>query len=237
MFSYFFCLVLIFNHINVIFLLETFPFLSILLSKQFIFTQVNQVFNLIWFCSFFWSSIFVFPLVSYHLKCFFSSSWYKYQLKFYINLVNFFVLLFLSFYFVTHFILIPKLLFFLLQWDVINKNSLVLVEAEISLFFYVIWSTNLKLLFSFVFSFFILILWIIFHFLSINSLYELIRTHKKLILFKILCLCFFLIPPDFTFQLFLTVILYLKMELLLLIICIKLYNSHQKRILKDKCQL
>lgn len=236
MFSYFFCLILVFNNINIIFLFETFPFLSILLSKQFIFTQVNQLFNLIWFCSLFWSSIFILPLVSYHLRYFFASSWYLYQLELYINLVNSFVFLFWCFYLTTHFIVIPKLLVFLLKWEVINKYSLLQIEAKISLFFYIIWSTNLKLTFSFIFSFVLLVLLTVFRFLTINSLYKLIKRYKKLVIFKLLCLCFFLIPPDFTFQLFLTISIGLGMELLLLMICVRLYNS-QKSTLKDKCLL
>lgn len=225
LFSYFFCLTLIFTHINIIFLFETFPFLSILINKRFIFTQVTQVFNLVWFCCFFFSSIFTFPLVSYHLKCFFSSSWYKYQVNLYNKVLNGFGSLFLISYVSTHFIIIPNLLMFLLCWEIKDKNSLLQIEAEISLLFYVVWSLNLKLIFSLIFSIFLLTLLTFSIFLKITNLYKLTIKSKNIIIFVFICFLFLFIPPDLILQFFWTIASYLVMEFFFFLICTKLYNN------------
>lgn len=225
LFSYFFCLTLIFTHINTIFLFETFPFLSILINKRFIFTQVTQLFNLVWLCCFFFSSIFTFPLVGYHLKCFFSSSWYNYQVNLYSKVFNFYGSLFIIFYASTHFIIIPNLLMFLLCWETKDKNSFLQIEAEISLLFYVVWSLNLKLIFSLLSSFFLLALLTFSIFLKITDLYKIIIKFKNIIIFVLICFLFLFIPPDLFLQFFLTIASYLVIELFYFFICTKLYNN------------
>jgi len=46
-FSYFLCVIIIFNNINTFFLFETLPFLSVETDKRFIITQITQLFNTI----------------------------------------------------------------------------------------------------------------------------------------------------------------------------------------------
>ena len=229
--SYLCCIAVLLNHINTVFLFEALPFLFTLSNKRFIFTQTIELFNLVWFCCIFLSSIFIFPLVSYHINLFFISSWHNYQSSLYNKLIHFYFTLFILFYFIIHFNLISNLIVFLFHWETIDKSSLLKIEAEISLFYYIIWSTNLKFALALSLAFGSLVLLIVFSFLDTISLYKVVYNYKKIIVFILLCFIFLFIPPDFLIQIFITIINYLAIEFLFLLVCIRLSHNINKKCL------
>ena len=234
-FSFLLCFILFFNHINTVFLFETFPLLFILSKKRFILTQITQLFNILWFYCNFLSFLFTFPLIIYYVNLFFNSSWYHYQITLYKLLTNLTFFIFVSFYFLTHITIIPNVLEFLLYWEIVDEYSLLKIEAEISLFFYIIWSLRFKFVLAFVLSNLFFLLLLTFSILKTLQLYILIQKFKKILIFIVLCFLFFLIPPDFWIQLILTLISYILIEFLFLLICINFYNKIRLKT-KYQCQ-
>lgn len=221
--SYVFCLSIIFFHINTIFLFETIPLLENLVIKRLILTKITQLFNSIWFTSIFWSFFFTFPLTFYYIKVFFISGWYNYQLKFFIKSFFIFLLTFFILYFLNQIILIPAIISFFLYWEVTDLNSLLRIEAEISIFYYVLWSLTFKFNFTFILTNILYFFWLIFKFISIKKLYNLIYQYKKIFVFLFLCFFFIVIPPDFIIQFLATIFFYIFFDFIFLWICIKLY--------------
>ena len=224
-FSYLVCWGLLFTNSDLILLFEVTPLIYISGTKRLILTQITQLFNAIWFYSMFLSSIFIFPLVIYHIKSFNTSGWYNYQLKFYKISLGLWFLSFIIFYLICHYIIIPNILSFFLFWEITDENSLLRIEAEISLFYYIIWSLVLKFTFTWFLSSVFLLSAILFPFLSINNLYKLFLRYKKLGFFFFISFLFFLLPPDFIIQILLIVIVYFFVELFFLLVCIKFYNK------------
>lgn len=221
--SYLICLTIFFLNIETIFLFETNSLLSNLTTKRLILTKISQLFNTVWFLCNSFTFIFIFPLTSYHIFFFFKSSWYLYQIRIIKNFYFFFINMFLMLYFICHTIIIGSLINFFLYWEIKEINSLLRIEAEISLFYYVVWNLNLKFFFTFWVINLLFLIYLILKFFNIFNLYKLFLNFKKLLTYLFICGFFFLIPPDFFIQMFIVIFCYFLFELFFLTICVKTY--------------
>ena len=226
--SYLFCWIIFFNNIEILFLFEVFPFVSILSNKRFILVQVTQLINTIWFFCIFLCSVWIMPLIYYNIQYFFISSWYNYQLKVYYIFSWYFIFIFFCLFFFNHFIVVLNLLKFFFYCEIIDEYSLLKIEAEISLISYITWIC----MFKFITSFFVSIIFVVMHFvfcaIDIIYLYTPILIYKQILSFIIICICFFFIPPDFFLQLFLTVLIFISIEFSFFLACVKLYKKLKK---------
>lgn len=232
--SYFLCWIIFFNHIEILFLFETYPLLHVLTTKRFILTQVTQLFNTIWFFSSTISTIFIYPLYIYIFQYFLTSSWYYYQIKLYKTLTVKNLVLFSIVHFLIQFFLLPNILNFFLYWEISDEYSLLRVEAEISLYFYILWLATFKFALVTILIMLTKILTLSLYVASINLIYFYLLKFKKLFLFSIvLCLCL-LIPPDLLTQILLTFLIYIFVELFFFYICIKylIKNAYIKPTIK-----
>lgn len=229
LFSFTFCWIIFFYNKDLIFLFEVWPVVSVLPQKRFIATQLTNLFNITWILCTSLSSLFVFPLFTYNVYLFFISSWYKYQIKFYkVSLVIFTKTFYIVYYF-FQLVFLPYIITFFLLWEILNDYSLLKIEAEISLFFYVKWIFTLKLCITFFIS--LLFYLITFLFFTYNSLhlYVLIKNQKKKFWFTLICISLFFIPPDILTQLILTLVIFLLIECFFLFSCLKLFFNIKKQ--------
>lgn len=221
--SYFFCWLLFFSNINTIFLFEIIPLISIIKTNRLIITQITQIFNTVWFTSLFFSFLFVFPLITYHFKSFFNSSWYIYQERLYLNLISFYVFLFYFVFYLVHFLVLPILIKFFLYWELSSNTSVFKIESEISLFYYIYWSVIIKYKIGLLSVFLCINIYLLTFFLDKINLYKLIQKFKQLICFIFICIIFILIPPDLITQFFVTLICYIGFEILFFMICVTIF--------------
>ncbi len=221
--SFCLCWIIFFHYRETLFLLEVLPIIMFLTQKRLIATQLIHLFNIIWFLCTILSFIFIFPLVIYIINYFFSSSWYKYQLNLYTNILVKFSQIFSIIYVFNQLFLLPQLVAFLLYWEILDDYSLIKVEAEIALFFYIKWAFNFKFLFSFLVALLFLLIYSFFYFLFPKKLYFMLTNQKKIFIFCFIILFMFLIPPDFLIQIILSFSVLLTIEFFLFFICIKVY--------------
>ena len=222
LFSFLLCFVIFFQHSETIVIFETSSIIFMLDQKRFIATQLPQIFNTVWFLCTALSFIFIFPLMTYNIKLFCSSGWYKYQVHFYSQILTMFTIFFYLNHFFCQLVLIPQLVSFFLYWEIIDEYSLLKVEAEISLLFYVKWVFTLKFLIAFVWSLGYIVIVLLIYLLDSKRLYGSVLTQKRKTLFVSLTLLTLLIPPDFSAQVLVTLSLFLMMECFLYFLCLKL---------------
>lgn len=223
--SFLFSWGIFFHFIETIFLFEVLPIVTFLLQKRFIVTQLTQLFNTIWFICTILGFTFTFPLFVYHIGLFFGSGWYIYQIRLYKLVLNSFYQIFLITYLFNHLFLIPCIIKFFLYWEILDEYSLLRIEAEISISFYIEWIFIFKFLISFLLSTTILFIITLLYFLRIKYLYSIVLSQKNFFVFIGLFILMFLTPPDFLVQLLLIVISFGFFELFLFFTCIKLLFS------------
>ena len=222
--SFFFTLIICFTNINNFFLFEIVPFLKIFYHKRFIITQITHLFNVAWILSFFYSLIWIFPLISFNCLCFFKSSWFKYQKNFYKFFILFILICYINFLIFCHFNIIPMILNFFLNWELVDKSHLLRLETEISFYYYILWlllfKNNLSLIIIYICTFCI----IIFIWRKIFFSYSFFKTYKNLLGFTIIIFIYLLIPPDFMLQFLSILFVYFIIELLFFFFCILFYK-------------
>lgn len=221
--SFIFCWIIFFYYRETLFLLEVLPFVVSTVQKRFIATHLIHLFNTTWFLCTILSFIFIFPLVIKTFELFFSSSWYNYQKNFYNNLLTILTKIFLIFNIFNQLFLLPCLISFFLYWEILDEYSLLKVEAEIALFFYIKWVFTFKFLFSFLTTLLIFFITSLFFLFSSKNLYFILVIYKKNIIFVIIFVIMFLVPPDFLLQILLTFLVVLSVELFLFFTCIKIF--------------
>ena len=231
--SYILCWVIFLNHIEVLLLFETLPFLLNFNEKRFIITQLTQLLTIIWFFNSWISCILIFPLVMHHFKYFFLASWYKYQSLLFQNLLKVFFLSFILTYLLIHFLLLPNIFSFFLQWENLDKRSLLKIEAEVTLISYINWVFSFKYLISFFISNFSFLVTLLSYFIEIFQFYLFILSHKKLLIFLVFFFFIVFLPPDLTLELLLIIFIYKSMELLFFYVCLKLYICNKFKIFKN----
>lgn len=112
--SFCFCSLIIFYHIEILLLLETYPFLKFA-EKKFLVTHTTDLINLIWYLVFSTSFFTIFPVFYYQLIQFSKSSWYKYQLNFSKKLFFYPLVFYYVCIFLCYLKLFPLILNFLTQ--------------------------------------------------------------------------------------------------------------------------
>lgn len=222
--SFIFTFIIYFININNLFLFEILPFLKIFYYKRFIITQIDQLFNVVWILSFFYSSIFIFPLVISKYSLYFKSSWFISQKKLYEFWVCFSFISYIIFFLFCHLNIIPFILNFFLSWELIDKSYLLRIETEISFYYYLLWLISLKNSLSLIVLFMCNFLLVIFVLKKILILHHFFRYYKNLVGFVIITFIYFLIPPDFLIQFLLFLFIYFTIELFFLFFCILLYK-------------
>ena len=221
--SFIFCTFIFFQFIEVILLFEVSPVIFYTMSKRFIVTQITQLFTTVWFFCTTLSFIFIFPLTVYHIKCFFVSSWYYYQVQLYVKISIQFLAVFFLIYTLSHLYLVSYLIDFFLYWEVDDEYSLLRIEAEISLFLYVLWLFLIKFSISLIFTLVTIISFLCYSLIYIKYLYLFMLLKKKIFIFIITFLVILLIPPDFLIQLIVTAFIFCLIEFFLFAICFKLF--------------
>jgi hypothetical protein len=228
LFSFLSCWIIFFYNREIIFLFEVMPVVSTLIQKRFIATQLTQIFNTTWFLCTLLSFMFNFPLFIYNINLFFIPSWYTYQIRFYRILLTIFITIFFLIYYFCQLVVLPHIIFFFLYWEILNEYSLLKIEAEISLFFYIKWIFILKFFISFFISVFFHFSIFLFYILNNKNLYFLLQHQKKKLLFSLTCITFLIVPPDFLLQLLIVLLLFLLIECFLFFVCIKLFFNSKK---------
>ena len=222
--SFLFTFIICFTNINNFFLFEIMPFLKIFYYKRFIITQINQLFNVVWTLSFFYGSIFIYPLVILKYLIYFKSSWFSGQKNLYKFFLYFSFINYIIFFFFCHLNIVPFILNFFLSWELIDKSYLLRIETEISFYYYLFWLISLKNSLSLVMVCMCNFFLAIFSLKKILFLHYFFRHYKNSLGFVIITLIYFLIPPDFIIQFLLFLFIYFIIELFFLFFCILLYK-------------
>lgn len=223
-FSFCCCLLVSYFNIQVLFLIETYPFL-LFSRKKFIATYVTDLFDCIWLLLTSTSFLFIFPLFIFHLIHFSKSSWYNYQ--FY--LAKYLFVIAINFYWIFMFLcylnIFPAILNFFTQWEIKEFASILDIKIEFRIFDYINWILKFRYLLNFInFCFITFLIKILFLF-SLKNIYKNIKIYRKQFCFCTILLIFFSTPPDFYLQLFTITIIFIFYELVFFLVCYKIYNS------------
>lgn len=223
--SFFILFLLFFCKITDHLLFEILPFIKIFYYKRFIMTGVIDLFNMIWVTSFFYSSLFIFPLLVHWTFLFFKPGWYSYQELLYKIATFWFYCCFIVGFFFFHLNIIPVMLDFFLHRELTDPYYLVRIEPEISFLSYILWISVIKCNFSFIFSYLVMFMFTVFLFKKISSIHGWLKSYIKLLSFILIGFLYLLIPPDFMVQTFLILIIYCYNEFFYYIVCLFLYKT------------
>lgn len=104
--------------------------------------------------------------------------------------------------------------------------SLFSIRIESGIYAYVNWILMLNWFFSFTFSLLIITIFFSFYFIELDVLYNILKVHKKIIIFLLVIIIFLFIPSnyEFLFQISIVLLVLLSYELLLFFSCIKLFQ-------------
>nr|AHX02491.1 SecY [Riquetophycus sp. HSY-2014a] len=224
LFSFCICLIITFYYIELLMLLETYPFLKFT-NKKFIITHTTDLINSIWYLTFSTSFFLIFPLFFYHIINFAKAGWYEYQTIFAEKLLHFPLIMCYSFVFFCYYSFFPSILNFLTQWDLVTINSVLNIEIEFRVLNYIEWILMLRNSFAFlIYIIYILILQFSF-FIFLIDIYKIMKFHRKKFCFLTITYLFILMPSDIFLQFFTIIIIFIIYELNFFIICYKIYNS------------
>nr|AYR06683.1 preprotein translocase subunit SecY [Rhodogorgon sp.] len=221
--SYVICLLIFFKYINFIFLFEVYPFI-VISYKKFISTQVTDLLNTVWLLIFFMSSIFTFPLTSYHISFFLLPSWYSYQFELFEKLIYGTYFFSFFFFFLFHFKILPEILSFLSYWEMKDSGSLLKIEIEARILLYVKWILNISFIFSYTISTLGFLLLSSIYLIKTSNFYYFLQTKKKVMIFFTVFIMFIFLPPDFFSQITLIFFIIFFYEVLFIIVCIRFYQ-------------
>nr|YP_009504394.1 SecY [Gracilaria chouae]AWX65721.1 SecY [Gracilaria chouae] len=219
-----FLLCVLIASINIYYLIffEIYPFVMYEL-KKFIVTNVMDLFDVLWLLVISKSLFFIFPYWVFQLAKFSSSSWYSYQIEFFFKLFYFSFLIVLITLFFIHFGLLPFVLSVLTKWE-INNTNLFDIFVEFRVISYIKWVLTFRYFSGTLIFFALLLILHLWFLMKINQIYFLIKYYRKPCMFGVLCMLFFLIPPDNFLQIFCIGLLFLTFEAVFLFVCYKLCN-------------
>nr|YP_010027356.1 Sec-independent protein translocase [Sarcopeltis skottsbergii]QOS04477.1 Sec-independent protein translocase [Sarcopeltis skottsbergii] len=218
--SFIFCVIIAFLHVQILLLVETYPFLQFS-SKKFLVTQTTDLFDVVWILIFSTSLLFVFPLFFYQIVLFSKNSWYEYQTYFIYKLLLFSLLTYIFSLILCYFYFLPALLDFLSQWEIKQSASILNVEIEFRILNYINWILSFRYIFCFLF-YIILFFFFFFHFLlELNVKYNLLKFHRNLFIFLNTFFLFFVVPSDILLQFFIIFFSFIFYEILFFILCYK----------------
>ena len=231
--SYLLCWCIFFNYIEIFFLFEVLPFLIIFPEKNFIVTQLPQLINSIWFFTHSISYLLIYPLLIYHIKYFFVTSWYKYQNWFYQKIMVSYYFFFIFIYLFLHVLILPDIFIFFLRWENLDENSLLKIEVSVTLISYIIWTFTFKYLISFLLASFLTLYLILLYFFKVDKFYIFVLQYKKISFFFLFSFFLFVLPPDLILELLLAIIIFIFIETLIFSICLKIYIYNKNNIFKN----
>nr|YP_009490383.1 SecY [Gracilaria edulis]AWH62512.1 SecY [Gracilaria edulis] len=217
--SFVFCLSIASLNSHSLLFFEFYPFIR-LGQKKFIVINVMDLFNTLWLLIIFKSLFFIFPYWLFHLYKFNSSSWYKYQLKFFKRLLLWFTSLYFIYFFLFYFFILPCVLFLLTKLNV-GHNSLFEVFMEFRILSYVKWVLTFQYFISSLNLIFFIVILNFYFFFKLNSIYFIIKYCRKFFICVILFILFLLIPPDGFIQGCLVGFIFLIFEAVFLFVCYK----------------
>ena len=218
------CSLIVFYRIEVLLLLETYPFLKFT-DKKFLVTHTTDLINLVWYLVFSTSFFAVFPVFFHQLIQFSKSSWYKYQLEFSKNLFIFPLLFYYMCIILCYLKLFPLVLNFLTEWKLTKIKTFLDIKIEFRILNYINWISSLKYCLSFSSYLFLLLIIHIWFLFTFKNIYKIMKFHRKKICFLSIFFLFILAPPDILLQFFILLNNYLFYEVVFFILCYKLCNS------------
>ena len=222
--SFFLCIIISFYYIELLLLIETYPFLEFS-RKKFIVTHTTDLINMVWSLIISTSFFMVFPTFFYQLIQFSKASWYLYQLKFCNKL---FIIPLIIYYFsiiICYFKLFPLLLEFLIQWQLLYSKTFLNIVIELRILDYISWILSLRYCFCFLIYIFVLLLINLLVFVFIKNVYWILKFHRHKFCFLNIFSLFILAPPDILLQFFIILFCFIFYEIIFFIICYKIYNN------------
>lgn len=225
--SVFFCFLISLQNIELLLLIETYPFLKFA-NKKFIVTHTTDLINAAWNIATAMSYFLTFPLFVYQLIQFFKPSWYKYQITFAKKL--FIIPLVISYIFILlcYYKIFPSVLNFLTQWNFSQLKLILNVEIEFRIINYLIWILTLRNCFWFLSYFFVMLIILFLFFIFVKNIYNLIKFQRKNLCFLNIVVLLVLTPPDIFLQFFIIFSSFIFYETIFCIICYKICNSKLK---------
>ena len=218
--SFTICLIIAFQNIELLLLVETYPFLE-LSHKKFIVTQTTDLINSIWLLVFSNSFFVVFPMFFYQIIGFSKTGWYCYQLDFSIKILIFpLVICYVSVFF-CYFKIFPVILNFLTHWNLDQIKVFLSLEIEFRILNYLHWILLLRYCFSFLTYIFVMLIIQINYLVFSQNIYAIIKYHRKKICFSTILVLFILAPPDIFLQFFIIFITFVIYEFIFFILCYK----------------
>nr|AHX02468.1 SecY [Plocamium cartilagineum] len=222
--SFIICVIISFWYFKSILLLETYPVIKGLFGK-FIIIHITEIFDIIFLLVFSMSFFFCIPLFIYQIYCFFTSSWYFYQIQFAKNLLFFYYILIILIYSYYYYSILPNTLLFFTQWMFLQDTNYFLnMEITFHVFLYVNW----VLTFRYNFIIFLLVIFLLcIHLILLYPIlyfYMIIKLYRKQLLFLSITIIYIIIPPDVILQIILILFLIIIYEVGFFLICYKFIN-------------
>lgn len=209
---------------NIFLFLEIYPFAKFV-NKILIATYVTELFHSIIGVSFSISSILIFPLFSFHVHSFFSTSLYSYQLRLLKTLWTYIFLVWAAVTFICYNLVLPQFFTFFTQWEVKEQVSVFQLQLNAKIYSYLIWINTVYNSFSCFLLIFIILIGLVFFFLHPSTIFFFFKYYRKLMSFLLTCILYFLTPPDFLLQVFLMFFSFVSCELMFLTFCFRIQQG------------
>nr|YP_010947459.1 SecY-independent transporter protein [Mimica arnoldii]WGO62545.1 SecY-independent transporter protein [Mimica arnoldii] len=223
-FSLISCIALTLVKIDIILVVEIYPFLKFS-AKKLLATRVTDLIDIAWMLSFYNSLLLVYPLFLHHLLSFMKMGFYDYQTCILFKIFKCSTLTYVIFFTFLHLSFLPNLFNFLLSWKISSFQSLLMVQIELRITHYINWILATKCLLSSIVYWLSIILVKVLIITNLNNVYNEVKKWKKQILFSFIFLLFLLFPPDLYLQFVLLLTSSTFIELIFLSLCYIIKNS------------
>ena len=206
--------------IDTLFLIEIKPLTS-LGHKSFLATHVTDFFLSTILVSSFFSQLFTFPVVAYHVYYFLIPSFYASQLAFLKYYTACSIFTYVVSFLMIYCVLAPEALSFLIQWGSLATNDLLYLELDIRIKEYLEWVNKTYNMISFLFqNFLAFVLYLLFSLKTLTSFYYL-KFYRKHLVFLTLLFFYAMSPPDLALQLISFSLILILVELFFYTICFR----------------
>jgi len=214
------CLIVSFINIESILFFETYPFLKFS-DKKFIVTSTTELFQVVWTLVTSISLISIAPFFYYQLNLFTKSSWYAYQ-SFLFSKIGLFAFIgyFLTFI-LCYNVIFPLVIDFLIQWKMQSKYSILSIDIELRILYYIHWVLTLRFFICLLIYYFVIIFIKVVFLQSFNKLYVIMKSYRKQMIFFTILIFFFLLPPDYFLQFFIIIFIIFFYESIFFFLCYK----------------
>lgn len=207
--------------IDTFFLIEIKP-LTNLGHKTFLATHVTDFFLATISVSSFFSQLFTFPVITYHVYYFFVPSFYTLQLVFlrYYIFCSFFS--YIISFLVIYCVLAPEALSFLIQWGSLTANELLNLELDVRIKEYLDWVNKSYNMLSLLFQNFLVVTMLLLYSFRTSTSFYYLKLYRKHLVFFILTLFYAMSPPDLMLQLISFSLIFILMEIFFYTICFRI---------------